>query len=190
MMGPLRRFVGAVRADYASVQHNRAKYHSERIATWKMPLHFVQKIGFQMATAVRFMQLLAELRLTLVAALMSRVIRHLYAAEIHWKAKIAPGISIVHGNGLVIGHGVNVGTGCILFHNVTLGEGLHPDTRESGAPTLEENVHVGPGVTIIGPVTIGAGSKLMAGVVVSRSVPANSLVRPAEPLVSERKRSA
>jgi serine O-acetyltransferase len=120
----------------------------------------------------------------------SRLIRHLYGAEIHWNAEVADGVSIVHGNGLVLSHQARVGPGCILFHNVTLGVGLDPVTRESGAPTLGKDVHVGPGATLLGPIHVGDGTKVMAGAVLTHSVPPNSLVKPAPVEVSVRRSAA
>jgi serine acetyltransferase len=69
---------------------------------------------------------------------------------------------------------------------VTLGEGIDPQTREVGAPHLHRNVHVGPGATLLGPIEVGEGTKIMAGAVLSQSVPPNSLVKPADPVVTGR----
>ena len=79
-----------------------------------------------------------------------------------------------------------IGPGCILFQNVTLGMGNHPDTRQHGAPTLEARVHVAPGATLLGPIRIGAGSKIMPGCVVIRDVPAGSVVEAPVPAVRAR----
>ncbi|MFH1808774.1 MAG: glycosyltransferase [Pseudomonadota bacterium] len=179
-------FLGALRADHASLRRNRSKYHADRVSPGQLPVHVVTKVGVQMLAAVRLMQALRRRRLPLLPQVTSRLIRHLYGAEIHWDADIAPGISVVHGNGLVISHAARVGEGCILFHNVTLGEGLDPVTRVQGAPTLEPGVHVGPGATLLGPITVGAGSKIMAGVVLTESVPANSVVTAPRPEVRAR----
>ena len=182
----LGRFLGAVRADFGSLQRNRAKYHGEAVSMRRLPLDFVRKVGFQTTSVIRLMQLCRDLRLPVAPQVISRLLRHLYGVEIHWDAQIAPGISIVHGVGLVISHAATVGPGCILFHNVTLGEGIDPDSRAVGAPRLGEDVHVGPGATLLGPIEIGAGSKIMAGSVLIHSVPARSLVRPAEAKVETR----
>jgi len=90
----------------------------------------------------------------------------------------------------VLSHKAVVGPGCILFHNVTLGVGLDPVTRESGAPTLGKDVHVGPGATLLGPIHVGDGTKIMAGAVLTHSVPPNSLVKPAPVEVSVRRSAA
>lgn len=179
-------FVAAVSADYASVQQNRKKYHQEDISAWRMPIDLVRKIGFQTTFGIRCMQAARSANLPVAPALISRLLRHAYGVEVHFDAHIAPGISIVHGNGLVISHAATIGSGCILFHNVTLGEGLDAKTRKRGAPTLEENVHIGPGATLLGPIVVGAGTKIMAGAVLDQSTPKNSLVTPHKATVSAR----
>jgi serine acetyltransferase/GT2 family glycosyltransferase len=184
--GPLLNFVHAVRRDYASVQRYRDKYHEEPVPLSRLPTDAVRKVGFQMLCAARAMQLAKDSRVPLLAQVTSRLIRHIYAAEIHWDARVAPGVSIVHGNGVVLSHAARVDEGCILFQNVTLGEGIDPHTREVGAPHLEADVHVGPGATLLGPITIGRGTKIMAGVTVTSSVPPGSVVRAPEPLVEQR----
>jgi serine O-acetyltransferase len=178
--------VAAVRADYASVQQNRAKYHQEKISLARMPVDLLRKIGFQTLTVVRLMQLCRDLKVPVAPMVLSRALRHLYGTEIHWDATIAPGVSIVHGVGLVISHAATVGPDCILFHNVTLGEGLDKETKKRGAPTLQDRVHVGPGATLLGPIVVGAGSKIGAGAVLDHSVPANSLVMPQAPKIVAR----
>jgi serine O-acetyltransferase len=182
----LQTFMDAVRGDYGSVQRYRAKYHAEKIPMTRMPVDFVRKVGFQTITMVRAMQLFRDLGVPVAPQVLSRLIRHLYSAEIHWDAQIAPGVSIVHGVGLVISHAATIGEGCILFHNVTLGEGVSPETREVGAPKLGKDVHIGPGATLIGPIEVGDGTKIMAGAVLTRSVPPGSLVKPADAIVTER----
>ena len=186
LLAAAQRLASAIAADYASVQRNREKYHGEKVSKLRMPVDFLRKVGFQQACALRVMRFGKEAGIVGLAPLTSRLLRHLYGLEVHWDAKIAPGISIVHGTGLVISHAATVGPGCILFHNVTLGEGLDPKTKARGAPTLEANVHVGPGAIVLGPITVGAGSKVAAGAVLTQSVPANSVVMPAPAQIKAR----
>ncbi|MFO0596798.1 MAG: serine acetyltransferase [Myxococcaceae bacterium] len=186
MANPLLTWAQAIRADYASVQRYRAKYHGDERSVVRLPVDAVTKIGFQMTVAMRTMAFLRDARVPLAPQVVSRLIRHLYGAEVHWNTTIHHGISIVHGNGLVLSHRAVVGEGCILFQNVTLGEGVDSETKETGAPTLGRDVHVGPGATLLGPIHVGDGTKIMAGAVLTRSVPANSLVKPADAQISER----
>ncbi len=189
MKDALLAFARSVRADFGSLQRYREKYHAEKISLARLPLDAVRKVGFQMMVATRVMRLTRDLHLPVVPQVTSRLIRHLYGAEIHWNTEFADGVSIVHGQGLVVSHRAKVGPGVILFHNVTLGEGLDPETKESGAPTLGRDVHIGPGATLLGPIHVGDGTKIMAGAVLTRSVPANSLVKPAEAEVTVRERA-
>jgi serine acetyltransferase len=184
----VRTLRAAIAADHEMMRSTRERYptHGSSMQAGSMLRDGVQKIGFQMLIAVRVMHWVRDRRIPLGGQLLSRLIRHLYGAEIHWEAAIAPGVSIVHGNGLVISHAATVGPGCILFQNVTLGESIDPVTREVGGPTLERDVHVGPGATLLGPITIGAGTKILANSVVDRSVPAGSIVRGAPIVVTSR----
>jgi serine O-acetyltransferase len=139
-----------------------------------------------MMVAYRLMRLLAEAGVPLAPQAIGRLIRLVYGADIHYEARFAEGVVIVHGMGLAVSHAARVGSGVILSQNVTLGDGIDPKIRVSGAPTLEDGVHVGPGATIIGPITIGAHSKIMPGAVVRESVAEGSLVETPAPRVVPR----
>ncbi len=178
----VREFRLAVAADHAAARHLRERYPTDgpSMQPKGLVVAAVSQIGFQMLIAVRLMRLFRQLGIPGSGQVVSRAIRHLYGAEIHWKAEISPGISIVHGNGLVVSHGAKIGPGCLLFQNVTLGESMRPGdsgTRTVGSPTLDANVHVMPGAILLGPITIGKGSKIGANAVVDGDVPAWSVVR-------------
>lgn len=88
-----------------------------------------------------------------VARLISQTGRFLTGIEIHPGASIGKGLFIDHGMGLVIGETAEIGENCVLFHGVTLGgTGKHTGKRH---PTLGNNVFVGTGAVILGPVKIG-----------------------------------
>jgi serine acetyltransferase/GT2 family glycosyltransferase len=179
-------FRSALAADYDTMRAHRQKYHADSAPAGGLASSLVRKVGLQLLAAYRLMRFLDATRIPVLPQVMSRLIRHLYGAELHWKSRIAPGISVVHGVGLVLSHAADVGPGCILFQGVTLGESVHPVTGMIGAPRLEANVHVGPGATLLGPIVIGAGTKVMAGAVVTRDIPPNSLVSAPAPQVSAR----
>jgi serine acetyltransferase/GT2 family glycosyltransferase len=146
----------------------------------------VRKIGFQLMIAYRVMRFFRSAGLPLAAQFMSRAIRHAFASDIHWDAELEPGVVVVHGFGLAISYAARVRSGCILFQNVTLGFGNDPETKQAGGPLLENNVHVGIGATLFGPITVGEGTKIMAGCVLNRSVPARSIVEAPVPHVGVR----
>jgi serine acetyltransferase len=181
-------FTEAVRADHAFVLQHGVKYGNQPDQPEALAAALVQKVGLQMLAACRLMRLCAAAHVPLAPRILSRLIRHAYGADIHWDAKLAPGIMIVHGMGLVVSYAASVGPGVVLSQNVTLGVGRHPETGETGAPTIEENVFVGSGVTLLGPITVGAGSKIMPGCVLARSVPPNSVVQTLTPAIKPRSR--
>jgi serine O-acetyltransferase len=109
-----------------------------------------------------------------LARFVSHVSRFLTGIEIHPGARIGRGVFIDHGMGVVIGETAEVGDNVSLLQGVTLGG--TSTRREKRHPTLGNNVVVGAGAKIIGAFTIGAGSRIGAGSVVVREVPANCVV--------------
>jgi serine O-acetyltransferase len=179
-----------VRQDFETMLRYQAKYDERAPTAQSLPSALVTKIGFQLMVAYRLMRALVRSGRLEAAKVVSRLIRHTYGAEIHWDADLAPGVMVVHGTGLTLSRAARVGTGCILFHNVTLGFGTDPVTRKGGAPKVEDDVHIGPGASLLGPITVGRGTKIMAGVVLTESVPAGSLVEAPIPKVAARVRRA
>ena len=96
------------------------------------------------------------------------------------RTAIGPGLAINHGWGLVISAGARIGKNVTLFHGVTLGRRDRIDrdgARDIGYPTIEDEVCIGPHAVVLGAVTIGRGSRLAAGALVTESVPAHSVVQ-------------
>ena len=91
--------------------------------------------------------------------------------EIHPGATIGKGLVIDHGSGVVIGETAVIGDNCTLYQGVTLG-GTGKDVGKRH-PTLGNNVMVGAGAKILGPMTIGDNAKIAAGAVVLHEIPAN-----------------
>ncbi len=185
-MSALGDFASAVRADHATIRRYGSRYGDGNNPTSALLTDVVRKVGFQILVAYRVMRLLRAWHLPLLPQITSRLIRHLYASDIHWDARFEPGVMIVHGMGLCISHSARVEGGVILFQGVTLGVGIDPVTREVGAPHVGADAHVGAGATLVGPIQVGAASKIMAGVVLMHSVPERSLVEAPAPAVRSR----
>ena len=77
------------------------------------------------------------------------------------------------GMGIVIGETAEIGDGVMLYHGVTLGGQVLTQTKRH--PTIGDNVTIGAGAKVLGPVTIGAGSAVGANAVVTKDVPENSI---------------
>jgi serine O-acetyltransferase len=182
--------VEAVAEDRAMLHYYDTKYDDERrgAVSTGFAQDLVTRIGFQMMVAYRAMRFLADARVPLAPQIASRVIRHLYGSDIHWEAQMEPGVVLVHGMGLAVSPGARVGRGAILFQHVTLGTSQDPVSRRVGAPVVERDAHIGAGATIVGPVVVGARSKVASNCLVRASVPPDSLVEAPSPVVSARGR--
>jgi serine O-acetyltransferase len=110
----------------------------------------------------------------LPARLVSQLVRFLTGVEIHPGAVIGRRFFIDHGMGVVIGETAVIGDDVMLYHGVTLGGTT--SKREKRHPTLGDNVVVGAGASVLGPVTIGEHSVVGANAVVLTSAPPNSLL--------------
>lgn len=188
-MSVFAQFHESVREDFDAARRVRERYPTDgpSMRPRRLLVAAVTQVGFQMLIGVRLMRLARDARIPGGAQVISRLLRHLYGAEIHWNAEIAPGVCIVHGNGLVISHGSKIGPNCVLFQNVTLGESMGGGSRKVGSPTLEADVHVMPGAIVLGPIVIGSGTKIGANAVVDDDVAPGSVVRSPSPEVSARR---
>ena len=92
--------------------------------------------------------------------------------EIHPGATIGPCLFIDHGMGIVIGETAEIGTNCTIYHQVTLG-GTGKDIGKRH-PTIGDNVLIGAGAKILGPVYIGDNARIASGSVVLTDIPANA----------------
>ena len=104
-----------------------------------------------------------------LARLISQVSRFFTGIEIHPGAKIGKGLVIDHGMGVVIGETAEIGENVLLYHGVTLG-GTGKD-KGKRHPTLGDNVIIGAGAKVLGPIYIGSNSKIGANSVVLKDVP-------------------
>lgn len=110
----------------------------------------------------------------LLARLISNIARFLTGIEIHPGATIGEGLFIDHGTGIVIGETAEIGNNVTLYQGVTLGgTGKEKGKRH---PTIGNNVVVASGAKVLGSFKVGDNSKIGAGSVVLREVPANSTV--------------
>ncbi len=115
----------------------------------------------------------------LLARVISQLSRFFTGIEIHPGAKIGKNLFIDHGMGVVIGETSEIGDNVTIYHAVTLG-GISPSIdserqrHEKRHPTIGNDVVIGSGAQIIGPVKVGNGSRIAANAVVVNDVPENS----------------
>ena len=119
--------------------------------------------------AYRISHFLYEHKLFFLARLCSQISRFFTGIEIHPGAKIGKGLFIDHGMGVVIGETAEVGDNVTIYHGVTLGgTGKHKGKRH---PTIGNNVLIGTGAKVLGPITVGNNAKIGANSVVLHNVP-------------------
>ena len=117
----------------------------------------------------------------LIARMISQLSRFLTGIEIHPKAKIGENLFIDHGMGVVIGETSEIGNNVTIYHMVTLG-GISPSIESNEQrnikrhPTLMDNVVVGSGAQILGPVIVGKNAKVGANAVVTKDVSENAVM--------------
>lgn len=130
--------------------------------------------GVKALSRHRLANRLYRMHLKLLARIVSQWARRSTGIEIHPAAKIAPGVFIDHGMGVVIGETAEIGTGTVIYQGCTLGG----TGKEGGKrhPTVGENCVISAGARILGNITVGNYAKVGAGAVVLRDVPEHATV--------------
>src|SRR6187399_529318 len=182
-LGTLRRVAGEIRRDVAAAHDRdpaaRGVSSVEILASWP---------GVHALLAHRVAHALHHAGVPFVPRAMSTATRAVTGIEIHPAASIGDGFFIDHGSGVVVGETAEIGENVTLYQGVTLGgTGFATGKRH---PTVEDNVTIGSGAKLLGPITIGHGSKIGANSVVIHDVPAHSTVvgNPGHPVRVEGRR--
>ena len=119
-----------------------------------------------------------EIKFYLIARMISQFSRFLTGIEIHPAAKIGKNLFIDHGMGVVIGETSEVGNNVTIYHGVTLG-GISPSENSDSQrnlkrhPTIKNNVIIGSGAQILGPIVVENNAKIGANTVILKDVPKN-----------------
>ena len=117
----------------------------------------------------------------LIARIISQFSRFLTGIEIHPGAKIGKNLFIDHGMGVVIGETSDIGDNVTIYHMATLG-GIAPSINSNDQrnikrhPTIEDEVVIGSGAQVLGPVTVGRCAKIGANAVITKDVPEKAIV--------------
>ena len=120
-------------------------------------------------------------KFNLIARIISQFSRFLTGIEIHPGAKIGKNLFIDHGMGVVIGETSDIGDNVTIYHMVTLG-GIAPSINSNDQrnikrhPTIEDEVVIGSGAQVLGPVTVGRCAKIGANAVITKDVPKKAVM--------------
>jgi len=182
-VGTFARVAGELRRDVVAARDRdpaaRDVGQLEILATWP---------GIHALLAHRIAHALDGAGVPLLPRSISMLSRALTGIEIHPSARIGEGLFIDHGAGVVVGETAEIGHNVTLYQGVTLGgTGFATGKRH---PTVQDNVTIGSGAKLLGPITIGHGAKIGANSVVITDVPPNSTVvgNPGHPVRVEGRR--
>ena len=134
--------------------------------------------GLHAVWGYRIAHFLWNLKLKLIARIYSNWIRAATGIEIHPAAKIGRRFFIDHGMGVVIGATAVVGDDVMIYHGVTLG--ARTSEAKKRHPTIGNNVVIGAGAKVLGDINIGEGVRINSNLVVTKSVPARTMVDSSE----------
>jgi serine O-acetyltransferase len=168
-LGTLARVAGELRRDVAAAHDRdpaaRGVSSLEILAVWP---------GVHALLAHRVAHALEAAGVPVAPRALAAGARAVTGIEIHPAAAVGDGLFIDHGMGVVIGETAEIGENVTLYQGVTLGgTGFAAGKRH---PTVQDNVTIGSGAKLLGPITIGHGAKIGANAVVVHDVPANSTV--------------
>ncbi|MEA2211650.1 MAG: serine O-acetyltransferase [Solirubrobacteraceae bacterium] len=182
-LGLIGRTAAEIRRDVAAAKSRdpaaRGVGSLEVLATWP---------GVHALLSHRVAHALHAAGIPLLPRMIAAVARSATGIEIHPAALIGDGFFIDHGMGVVIGETAQIGDNVTLYQGVTLGgTGFATGKRH---PTVEDNVTIGSGAKLLGPITIGHGAKIGANTVVIHDVPPHSTVvgNPGHPVRIEGRR--
>ena len=130
--------------------------------------------GFHALFFHRIAHFFYNIKLFFIARLISQLTRFFTGIEIHPGATIGKRLMIDHGMGILIGETAVIGNDCVIYHQVTLG--CTEKEKLKRHPTIGNNVLIGAGAKLLGPINIGDNVKIGAGSVVLKSVEKNSTV--------------
>jgi serine O-acetyltransferase len=168
-LGTLTRVARELRRDVSAAHERdpaaRGVSSLEVLASWP---------GVHALLAHRVAHVLQEAGVPLIPRALALATRSVTGIEIHPAARVGNGLFIDHGMGVVIGETAEIGENVTLYQGVTLGgTGFATGKRH---PTVQDNVTIGSGAKLLGPITIGHGAKIGANSVVIHDVPPNSTV--------------
>ncbi len=168
-LGTLTRVAGGLRRDVRAARERDPAAAgvptAELLALWP---------GVHALLAHRLAHALDDAGVPLAPRLIAGAARFATGIEIHPRAEVGDGLFIDHGMGVVVGETAEIGENVTMYQGVTLGgTGFATGKRH---PTVEDNVTIGSGAKLLGPIRIGHGAKIGANAVVVHDVPPNSTV--------------
>jgi serine O-acetyltransferase len=179
----IKRVLAEIRADVAAARDRDPA--AQGVSSFEILTGWA---GVQALLAHRVAHALREAAVPLAPRAIAYLSRAVTGVEIHPAARVGPEFFIDHGSGVVIGETAEIGRRVTLYQGVTLGgTGFQPGKRH---PTVGDDVTIGSGAKLLGPIAVGNGAKIGANTVVVEDVPPSSTVvgNPGHPVKVEGRR--
>ena len=136
--------------------------------------------SFQMVFWYRAAHMFYRMHLSVLSRIIMFFHKIVFSVDIDYRAEIGKGFKAAHGVGIVIGKGVVIGDYVTVYQGVTIGGNFGKSRTENGKkksfPTIGSNVKLLARCCVFGPVTVGSGSIISAGSIITRDVPEKSFV--------------
>jgi serine O-acetyltransferase len=162
---------------FENLEQDYRRYSKRPGNLWRYFYKAAANAGFRAVMLYRLGYWFKKRRLSFFAGICQRLMHHLCHCWISVTAEIGPGFLIAHVGGLVIGDETRIGRYCDVRQNVTFGGNFNKKNEDGRTkPWLEDNISVGVGAVILGPIRIGSNSIIGANSVVTRDVPENVIV--------------
>ena len=100
----------------------------------------------------------------------------LLGVELPPETSVGPQLRLIHPQAIVVNGQTQIGARCVLRASTTIGNVMNKDGTSTASPTIGDDVELGAGVIVVGPVTLGDGARVGAGAVVIKDVPAGAVV--------------
>lgn len=161
----------------SAIEQDYRRYSRRNGNLWRYCYKALSNAGFKAVLLYRLGVWFKKYNLGLLASLSQRMMHHACHCWISILADIGPGFLIAHVGGIVIGESTRIGSNCDIRQNVTFGGNFNKVREDGGSqPWVGDNVSVGVGAAILGPVRVGSNSIIGANSVVTRDVPENVIV--------------
>jgi len=156
---------------YLKLKYDYSRYRKGKPSLLRIFILSISKPGFRAVLLYRISNFLLNKKLNFLCSIIQKIMHHACHCYINPNAVIGKGFLIAHVGGIVIGHETIIGDNCDIRHNVTFGGNYNKKNSDGRSqPILKDNVSIGAGACILGPVVIGKNSIIGANSVVVRDI--------------------
>jgi serine O-acetyltransferase len=165
-----------IKQDYCRINYHSSR-RPENVGLCGVLFEAMRNAGFRAVFFYRIGRWSRVRKMAFIAAIAERLMHHLCHCWISTVVDIGPGFVVAHVCGIIVdGAAGPIGKNCSIRQNVTIGGNYGKSKNGRMQPILGDNVSIGPGASILGPISIGSNTIIGANAVVTTDIPENSVV--------------